>query len=250
MHKISKLPRPVEPVDVPLLSRTGERRSTKIKQSDQESSRLIAGAEKQVIHVMLVDTHALMLRALLRVVATFPQVEIVAQVQTTEAVLTLLEKTAVDVLVFGVSIPASVCSQFTHAAGRDHPNLGIVVIQPHLRLETAFTLVKQGVHGLLDEFASEQDLADAIYTVASGSTFFSKQAHETLISSMSRATLHLTARELEVAVLLRRGTSNFRIAQTLGLKEKTIEAYLTNIYNKLGVNSRVEATLYLQDLQI
>jgi len=211
---------------------------------------LMARTEKQVIQVMLVDTHVLMLRALLRVVATFPDVEIVAQMQTTEAIQSLLEKTAVDVVIFGVSIPASVCLRFTHSVEGNHPNLGIVAIQPHLRLETAFTLVKQGVHGLLDEFASEQDLADAISTVASGSTFLSKHARETLISSMSRASQHLTARELEVAVLLRHGTSNFGIAQTLGLKEKTIEAYLTNIYNKLGVTSRVEAMLSLQDLQI
>lgn len=250
MDKTTRLLRPVEPVDVSLLSRTGERLSTKRKQRDQVGSREPAKTDRRVIHAMLVDSHVLMLRALLRVVANFPQVEIVAQMQTTETILTFLEKTAVDVVIFGVSVPASACLQFAHSAGGNHPNLGIVVIQPHLRLETAFTLVKQGIHGLLDEFASEQDLADAISTVASGSTFFNKHVRETLISSMSRATFHLTARELDVAVLLRHGTSNFRIAQTLGLKEKTIEAYLTNIYNKLGVNSRVEAMLYLQDLQI
>lgn len=256
MYKRTKPPRPLEAVNAPLLARTGEQRLKKRKQRkqgdqrEQGSSRIAAKPEKQAINVMLVDTHALMLRALLRVVATFPQVKIVGHLQTTEALLTFLERTAVDVVVFGVSIPASACLQFTHAAGGNHPNLGVVVIQPHLRLETAFTLVKQGVHALLDEFASEQDLADAIATVATGSTFFSKHARETLVSSMSRAALHLTARELEVASLLRHGTSNFRIAQALGLKEKTIEAYLTNIYSKLGVNSRMEAMLCLQDLQV
>lgn len=250
MYKITESPRPVETVNAPLRSRTGEQRSKKIKQRDRESYRFTAKTEKQAINVMLVDTHALMLRALLRVVATFPQVKIVAHLQTTETLLTFLDRTAVDVVVFGVSIPVSACLQFTHSVGGNHPNLGVVVIQPHSRLETAFTLVKQGVHGLLDEFASEQDLADAISTVATGSTFFSKHARETLISSMSRAALHLTARELEVASLLRHGTSNFGIAQTLGLKEKTIEAYLTNIYSKLGVNSRTEAMLSLQDLQV
>jgi DNA-binding NarL/FixJ family response regulator len=250
MYKRTKPPRPVEAVNTLLLSRTGELRSPKMKQRAQESYRLAATTKKQAIRVILVDTHALMLRALLRVVATFPQVKVVAHLQTTEAMLTFLERTAVDVVVFGVSIPVSECLQFTHSVGGNHPPLGVVVIQPRLRLETAFTLVEQGVHGLLDEFASEQDLADAISIVATGSTFFSKHASETLISSMSRAALHLTARELEVASLLRHGTSNFRIAQALGLKEKTIEAYLTNIYSKLGVNSRTEAMLCLQDLQV
>src|ERR1700730_12310807 len=98
MYKITKPPRSMEAVNAPLLSRTGEQRSKKMKQRDQESYRLAAKTEKLTINVMLVDTHALMLGALLRVVATFPQVKIVAHLQTTETMLTFLERTAVDVV--------------------------------------------------------------------------------------------------------------------------------------------------------
>jgi DNA-binding NarL/FixJ family response regulator len=199
---------------------------------------------------MLVDTHVLMLMALQRVVATFPQVKIVAHLQTIREVPAILEEMEVDVVVFGISIPVSECLRFASIASGSSRNVGIVVIQPHLRPETAFTLVKQGVHGVLDEFASEQDLADAIATVATGSTFFSKHAREILAASMSRAAIYLTPRELEVAALLMRGESNYRIAQALGLKEKTVEAHLTNIYGKLGVNSRTEAIISLQDLRV
>jgi two-component system response regulator NreC len=221
-----------------------------MKQVIREGNRLSVNLEKRTINVLLVDTHALMLKALMRVVATFPQVRIVTHLQKTEEMLAFIEKATVDVVVFGVSIPVSACLQFTHSVSESRRELGIVVIQPHLRPETAFTLVKQGIHGLLDEFASEQDLADAITTVATGRTFFSRYARETLTSSMTRTALYLTARELEVSSLLMSGTSNFRIAQSLGLKEKTIEAYLTNIYSELVVNSRNEAMISLQALQI
>jgi DNA-binding NarL/FixJ family response regulator len=204
----------------------------------------------QAVHIMLVDTHVLMLTALHRVVATFPQVKIVAHTHTVHDVSTRLERKDVDVVVFGVSISVSECLQFINSVGGNHASLGVVVIQPCLRPETAVALIKQGVHGLLDEFASEQDLADAISIVATGSTFFSKHAREMLTSSMSRAAIYLTARELEVASLLMRGESNFRIAQALSLKEKTIEAHLTSIYSKLCVNSRSEAILCLQGLHI
>jgi DNA-binding NarL/FixJ family response regulator len=164
--------------------------------------------------------------------------------------MTFLEGMAVDVVVFGISIPISACLQFTHTMNERRRELGVIVIQPHLRAETALTLVQQGVHGLLDEFASEQDLANAITTVAAGSTFFSRYARETLNSSMTCQATYLTTRELEVSSLLLAGKSNVHIAQALGLKEKTIEAYLTNIYSKLGVKSRTEAMLCLQGLQV
>jgi NarL family two-component system response regulator YdfI len=221
-----------------------------VKQAIRGNNKSSLKTDKQAINVLLVDTHILMLTALMRVVATFPQVRIVRHLQTTEEMLAIVERTPVDVVIFGVSIPVSKCLQFTHSMNESHRELGIVIIQPHLRAETALTIVQQGIHGLLDEFASEQDLADAISTVATGSTFFSRYAREILNSSISSAALYLTARELEVVSLLMRGTSNFRIAQSLGLKEKTIEAYLTNIYSKLGVKSRTEAIICLQDLQI
>jgi DNA-binding NarL/FixJ family response regulator len=235
---------------VPPSLRVGKQSANVMKQVIRAGNGLSAKTAKQSINVLLVDTHALMLMALMRVVATFPQVKMIKYLQTTKEMPSFAEKAAVNVVVFGVSISVSECLQFTRSMRESHCEMGIVVIQPHLRLETAFTLVQQGIHGLLDEFASEQDLADAITTVATGSTFFSRHARETLVASTTRTAFYLTSRELEVVELLMRGISNFQIAQSLGLKEKTIETYLTNIYSKLSVSSRTEAIICLQDLQI
>jgi DNA-binding CsgD family transcriptional regulator len=56
----------------------------------------------------------------------------------------------------------------------------------------------------------------------------------------------LSKRELQVAKLLVEGKSNKQIAQALGISEGTVEYHLTSIYNKLGVSSRVEASLLLE----
>jgi len=239
----------MEGIAAPLAAKQDTRVVKDIKRNSQQGE--YHGKEsKRTISILIVDTHVLMLVALQRVVAAFPRVKIAAHLQTLREVVALLERTEVDVVVFGISIPVTECLQFMNVISEISENVGIVVIQPHLRPETAHTLIKQGVHGLLDEFASEQDLADAIATVAMGSTFLSRHARDILATSMSRAALYLTTRELEVAALLLRGESNFRIAYALGLKEKTVEAHLTNIYSKLGVTSRAEAILGLQDLRV
>ena len=59
---------------------------------------------------------------------------------------------------------------------------------------------------------------------------------------------YLTEREIQVLSRLKYGESNFQIARVLGLKEKTVEKYLTSIYEKLNVRSRAEAILCLQKL--
>jgi two-component system, NarL family, nitrate/nitrite response regulator NarL len=54
----------------------------------------------------------------------------------------------------------------------------------------------------------------------------------------------LTPREAEVVHLLAEGMSTREISQKVGVTEHTIRNYLSNIYDKLGVSSRVELALY------
>jgi DNA-binding NarL/FixJ family response regulator len=52
----------------------------------------------------------------------------------------------------------------------------------------------------------------------------------------------LSARELEILLLTARGLSNERIASSLNISEATVKRHLANIYPKMGVASRGEAT--------
>ncbi|RPJ94479.1 hypothetical protein CW357_15240 [Rummeliibacillus sp. TYF005] len=56
----------------------------------------------------------------------------------------------------------------------------------------------------------------------------------------------LTSREMEILTLLSKGATNKEIANQLYLSEGTVRVYLTNIYSKLGVNSRSKAMLLLK----
>jgi NarL family two-component system response regulator YdfI len=57
----------------------------------------------------------------------------------------------------------------------------------------------------------------------------------------SRAELSLTNREREVLAGVARGERSKEISARLGLSERTVKAYLSSIYDKLGVDSRAAA---------
>jgi DNA-binding CsgD family transcriptional regulator len=54
----------------------------------------------------------------------------------------------------------------------------------------------------------------------------------------------LTARESEILRLLSQGLTDIQIAETLFISPRTVNAHLTSIYGKLGVNSRSAATRF------
>ncbi len=57
------------------------------------------------------------------------------------------------------------------------------------------------------------------------------------------ADTRLSPRERQVWLLLVQGKSNQEIASTLGLALGTVKTYLSRLYRKLGVSSRLEAAL-------
>ena len=59
-----------------------------------------------------------------------------------------------------------------------------------------------------------------------------------------QAVMPLSERELEVLKIAAKGMSNRDIAGELFISERTVQAHMRSIFNKLGVGSRSEAILY------
>jgi DNA-binding NarL/FixJ family response regulator len=206
--------------------------------------------KERLVQALIVDEHLLIVEALHRILAGFPQIHVYASLNRIQDMPAAIRQSKVNVLILGSSLGACECLECIRVARQIRPSLGIVVIQQRLHPETAFPIIKSGVQGLLGEDASAGDLAQAITVAASGGTFLGRRAREILNEHVSHAPLHFTVREMQVLPLLRLGLSNFCIAQRLSLKEKTIEKHLTHIYEKLHISSRTEAIVRLQTLHI
>lgn len=202
----------------------------------------------QSLPIILVDAHLLTRLALQHVIATFDRIHVTASLSTIHDVLAVTDTAAEQIVVLSPSIAISDCLALTKQLQEQRIRCGVVAIQQNLHPETAQLLVKQGVRSLLDENASEQDLVQAIRTAALGRSFLSQHVRVLLSTPITHTATHLTRREIQVLARLKYGEANFRIARELGLKEKTIEKYLTSIYDKLNVCSRTEAILYLQKM--
>ena len=73
---------------------------------------------------------------------------------------------------------------------------------------------------------------------------FEKMLHRE--AGMRRLATILTPRETEVMRCVATGLSNQQIAEKLIVSEGTIKIHVHNIYRKIGINNRVDLTLYAQ----
>jgi DNA-binding CsgD family transcriptional regulator len=72
-----------------------------------------------------------------------------------------------------------------------------------------------------------------------------KKAAHLVASPVEKRTTPLSKRELEIARLVADGMSNKEIGSRCFLSERTVETHVSNILNKLGINSRVEVARWV-----
>jgi DNA-binding NarL/FixJ family response regulator len=108
--------------------------------------------------------------------------------------------------------------------------------------------MKAGASGYVLKGVSARDLAAVVRSVSSGEVYVAPSLAFGLLREMSSPRpsdplAELSVRERQVLELVANGLSNQEIGSKLGLAEKTIKHYMTNILTKLQVRSRVEAAL-------
>ncbi|MET3523061.1 helix-turn-helix transcriptional regulator [Mesorhizobium sp. M4B.F.Ca.ET.215.01.1.1] len=105
-------------------------------------------------------------------------------------------------------------------------------------------LAGQACRMLGDEDGTELEF-DAARTVFAGLGAAPDLARVAALTRPTSLPSHgLTRREIEVLGLVATGKTNRTIATDLGLSEKTVDRHLSNIFDKLAVNSRAAATAY------
>ena len=98
----------------------------------------------------------------------------------------------------------------------------------------------------------EEELMQAIQDVMQDASWFSRSVVERLAEIRSGSADHarigeLTRRERQVLEHLARGRSNAEIARELGIAAQTVRNYITSVYEKIGVKSRVEAVVWARE---
>jgi NarL family two-component system response regulator YdfI len=108
-----------------------------------------------------------------------------------------------------------------------------------------FKGLRSGARGYLLKDTGREALFNTIRAAARGETLLGAEVMERALNQAREKTeesdSEVTEREMEVLRAVGEGLTSKQIALQLGITERTVKAHLTNIYNKLGVDSRAAA---------
>jgi DNA-binding NarL/FixJ family response regulator len=116
--------------------------------------------------------------------------------------------------------------------------------------ESIFRALKTGADGYILKSASLKKMRETLYDLVAGgspmSAYVAKKVIQTFQQEPSKKENlmeRLSKRELDVLELLSQGNTYKKVAETLNVSDETIKTHARNIYQKLQVNNRTEATM-------
>ena len=198
-----------------------------------------------LIRVLLADDHTMFRQGLAGVLASYGGMEIVAEVPNDADALGLASQLSPDVVIMQVQMPFRRAQETLKAmrAFPDPPKVIIVTMFESPRYIRGLTGVGASAYVLKTSSADHLVAAvrAAVFDPTSESTVVG-MPREMLEGTREGAESVLTARELEILLLAARGLSNGRIASSLHVSEATVKRHLANVYEKMDVSSRGEAS--------
>ena len=205
------------------------------------------------IHILIVDDHPLFRDGLAELLARYPTIEVVAKGANAEDAVHLASEYLPDILLLDIGIPGGGLNA-VQAVSAGYPVVKIVVLTAS---ETnLLDALKAGASGYVLKGVSIQELLTIIQGVMAGESYVTPARAAGMLREMSRpgpapvlarnSLNTLSEREHQILEQVARGLSNREVGLALGLSDKTIKHYMTNILEKLHVRNRVEAALLLQ----
>lgn len=206
------------------------------------------------IRILIADDHALFRQGVRRLLEAAPELQVVGEASSGHEALRLVEELAPDIVLLDVSMPGPSGIEVARVIKTTSPRSRVIILTVFTNEEYLFEAIKAGAMGYLLKDSSPEDLLRAVRVVAEGEGLlapamaakifkeFARTAEDT--KEIAPLVTPLTHREIEILQHVAAGLANKEIGATLGISERTVKNHLSNIMEKLQVNSRTQAAVY------
>ena len=201
-----------------------------------------------VIRILLADDHAVLrggLRALLNLES---DLDVVAEASDGEEALERIKTLQPDVAVMDLEMPGMGGLEATRKIQEMGVKTRVLVLTSQPEEDNLLPVLEAGGNGFVHKSSADQDLIQAIRTVARDEVFLYPRSAKLLLMGYKKAEEkgeaspleELSPREQEVLALAAEGFTSAEIGKKLSISPKTVDTYRSRIMEKLGLHHRSE----------
>ena len=206
------------------------------------------------IKLVIVDDHTLFREGIKKILALEKDIEIVGEAFDGEEVISVLNRCEPNIMLLDVKMERVNGLQVLPRIVEQFPLLKVIILTAQVSSAESVKAIRDGARGIILKHAASEFLIKGIRKVAEGELWADSSTMTQVVDSLSRkyrvdrspekGRKELSDREIEVVTLVASGHRNKEIANKLFISEQTVKTHLSNIFQKLEVNDRLELALY------
>ena len=195
------------------------------------------------IRVFVVDDHALVRAGMRMILAGETDIEVVGEADCGEDALPQIRKLKPDVVLCDLHLPGVSGLEVTERILKGQQGTRVIVVSVLEDGPMPKRLLEVGASGYVGKGGDASELLRAVREVARGKRFLANSVAQNLalygVDGDGSPFDALSARELEVAMLLTQGLRQEDIAKRLSLSAKTVNTHKTRLFEKLGIHDSI-----------
>lgn len=196
------------------------------------------------IKLIIVDDHAVVRSGLSKFLKVNKDFQLVAEASDGKEAVQMVSLHKPDVVLMDLMMPEVDGVAATREIHQKYPKVKVIALTSFSEQNMVQGALQAGAIGYLQKNVTASELANAIRSAYTGKMTLSPEATQALAQSVAQPQIpgnQLTDRERDVLKCMVEGLSNHEIAEQLVISLGTVKFHITNIFQKLGVDSRVEA---------
>ena len=209
-------------------------------------------SRKSEISVVIADDHPIVRDGLRRMLQA-ENMKVVGEAANGDEAVTLVQQHKPDILLLDLAMPAHSGMDVLRALSNTGNSVRVIVVTAAIEKKGIVEALQLGARGLVLKDTATQLIMRAIETVLNGEYWVGRESVSNMIQYLNnlmqldakeQKRYGLTARELQIVSAVVATLSNREIADHFKVAEDTVKHHLSNIFDKLGVSTRLELALF------
>ncbi|HWO95937.1 MAG TPA: response regulator transcription factor [Bacillus sp. (in: firmicutes)] len=202
-----------------------------------------------MIKVLFVDDHEMVRIGVSSYLSAQPDIEVIGEAEDgTEAVELALELRP-DIILMDLVMKRMDGIEATRKIIESWPEAKIIIVTSFLDDEKVYPALEAGATSYMLKTSKASEIANAVRATYHGQSVLEPEVTGKMMMKMRRGNVQLpheqlTAREMEILLLMAQGKTNQEIADELFIALKTVKTHVSNILSKLEVQDRTQAVIY------
>lgn len=199
---------------------------------------------KKEFKILLADDHSVVRHGMSLILrSVFKNLEIF-QAKDIPSALSSLAENAQDLILLDINLPGGNTTQMIERLRTIHPQVKVLMFSAFEEEHYALRYIHAGANGFVKKDSSDEEIIQAIRTVVETGSYVSARVKEKILeAALNKIPVNplaaLSAREIEVALLLAKGEGNLEIANQLNIQMTTVSTYKNRVFEKLKINNVV-----------